>query len=63
MKTFAKLASLTIFMIAIISLFFEFCINRPMNAYIQYALSAVMLIATVGFIVYLVKEILKILKT
>lgn len=61
MKTFIKLSILTIIMIALISVFFEYCINRPLNIYIQYALSGVMLIVTVVFLVYLIKEIIKIL--
>lgn len=61
MKTFIKLSLLTILMIALISVFFEYCINRPVNVYLQYALSAIMLIVTVFFLVYLVKEIIKIL--
>jgi hypothetical protein len=63
MKDFIKLSLLTILMIAIISLFFEYCINRPLNVYLQYALSAVMLIVTVAFLVYLVKQIIKILNS
>lgn len=59
MKDFIKLSLLTILMIAVISLFFEYCINRPLNVYLQYALSAVMLIVTVAFLVYLVKQIIK----
>lgn len=59
MKDFIKLSLLTILMIAVISLFFEYCINRPLNVYLQYTLSAVMLIVTVAFLVYLVKQIIK----
>lgn len=63
MKTFIKLFTLTVLIIVLNSLFFEYCINRPCNTYIQYIGSTVMLIITVAFLVYLVKELLKILKT
>lgn len=61
MKTFIKLTLLTLLMIAVISLYFEYFVNRPMNIYFQYAAAAVMIIATVVFLVYLVKQIIKIL--
>jgi len=61
MKTFIKLSLLTLVMIAVIGLYFEFCVNRPLNIYIQYAATAVIIIATVAFLVYLVKQLIKIL--
>lgn len=61
MKTFIKLTLLTLVMIAVIGLYFEYCVNRPLNIYIQYAATAVILIITVAFLVYLVKQLIKIL--
>lgn len=61
MKTFIKLTLLTLLMIGVISLYFEYFVNRPMNIYIQYAATAVIIIVAVMFIVYLVKELIKIL--
>lgn len=48
-------------MIALLGLYFEFCVNRPLNIYIQYAASAVVIVLTVAFVVYFVKQIIKIL--
>ncbi len=61
MNTFVKLTLLSIAMIALLGLYFEFCVNRPLNIYIQYAASAVVIILTVAFVVYFVKQIIKIL--
>jgi hypothetical protein len=61
MNTFVKLTLLSISMIALLGLYFEFCVNRPLNIYIQYAASAVVIILTVAFVVYFVKQIIKIL--
>lgn len=61
MKTFVKLTLLTLLMIAIIGLYFEYCVNRPLNIYIQYAVTAAIIIITVIFLVYLVKQLIKIL--
>lgn len=61
MKTFVKLTLLTLLMIAIIGLYFEYCVNRPLNIYIQYAATAAIIIITVIFLVYLVKQLIKIL--
>jgi hypothetical protein len=61
MNTFIKLLLLSILVIALLGLYFEFCVNRPMNMYLQYGISAVVIIGTVAYIVYLVKQIIKIL--
>lgn len=63
MKTFIKLTLLTALMIFIVSMFFEYVINRPFNVYMQYVLSTVMLIAVVIYVVYLVKELIKVLNS
>lgn len=61
MKTFVKLTLITLFMIALISAYFEYFVNRPMNIYIQYFATAAIIIIAVVYIVYLVKELIKIL--
>lgn len=61
MKLFAKLTLLTLLVIALLGVYFEFCVNRPMNLYLQYAISAIVIIGTVFYVVYLVKQIIKIL--
>jgi hypothetical protein len=61
MKVFIRLTILTIFVVAVCSLYFEYCINRPMNVYIQYVLSTLVLIGVVVYLVYFVKQILKVL--
>lgn len=61
MKVFAKLTLLTLLVIALLGVYFEFCVNRPMNLYLQYAISAIVIIGTVFYVVYLVKQIIKIL--
>ena len=61
MKVFAKLTLLTLLVIALLGVYFEFCVNRPLNLYLQYAISAVVIIGTVFYVVYLVKQIIKIL--
>lgn len=61
MKVFIKLTLLTIFVVVICSLCFEYIINRPMNVYIQYAVTTVMIIGVTIYLVYLVKQLLKIL--
>lgn len=61
MKVFIKLTLLTIFVVVICSLCFEYIINRPMNVYIQYAVTTVMIIGVTIYLVYLVKQLLKVL--
>lgn len=63
MKTFIKLTLLTSLMIFLVSMFFEYVINRPFNVYLQYILSTVMLIAVVMYVVYFVKELIKVLNS
>lgn len=61
MKVFIKLTLLTILLVVICSLCFEYIINRPMNVYVQYAVTAAMIIGVAIYLVYLVKQLLKIL--
>ena len=61
MKVFIKLTLLTILVVIICSLCFEYVINRPMNVYVQYAITAAMIIGVTIYLVYLVKQLLKIL--
>jgi hypothetical protein len=61
MKVFIKLTTITIAMIVICSLYFEYFVNRPLNIYIQYIATALIIILIVAFLVYLVQQILKIL--
>jgi len=61
MKVFIKLTVLTILVVVICSLYFEYCVNRPLNVYLQYAITTVMIIGVVLYLVYFVKQILKIL--
>lgn len=61
MKIFIKLILLSLLVIALLGLYFEFCINRPINMYLQYAITAVVIIGTVAFVVFLVKQLIKIL--
>ncbi len=63
MKTFIKLTLLTAFIIALCSLFFEYCINRPVSVYIQYPLIVVMFIIIVVYLVYLTKQISNLLNS
>lgn len=61
MKVFIKLFTLTIIVIVALSVYFEFCVNRPLNSYIQYMISTIMIILIVLYLVYMVKQIIKIL--
>lgn len=61
MSAFIRLTLLTLGMIVLLGLYFEYCVNRPLNVYLQYAISAVVIILTVGFLVYLVKQLIKFL--
>jgi hypothetical protein len=61
MKDFTKLTFLSILMIIIIGLYFEFFVNRPLNLYIQYLATGVIIVLTIAFVVYFVKQIMKIL--
>ena len=63
MKVFIKLTLLTIVVIVACGLFFEYCVNRPMNVYLQYAITAVFIIGIVVYLVYLVKQLLIVLKS
>lgn len=61
MKVFIKLTVLTILVVVLCSLYFEYCINRPLNVYIQYAVTTLVIIGVAVYLVYLVKQLLKIL--
>lgn len=61
MSAFIRLTLLTIGMIVVLGLYFEYCVNRPLNIYLQYSISAVVIVVTVWFLVYLVKQIIKFL--
>lgn len=61
MKLFARLTLLTLGMVILLGLYFEFIVNRPMNLYLQYAASAVMIIVTGIFLYYLVKQLIRLL--
>lgn len=61
MKVFVKLTVLTIAVVLVCSLYFEYCINRPLNIYLQYAVSTLVIIGVAVYLVYLVKQLLKIL--
>ncbi|MDI9341612.1 MAG: hypothetical protein QM534_13660 [Sediminibacterium sp.] len=61
MSAFIRLTLLTIGMIVVLGLYFEYCVNRPLNIYLQYGISAVVIVVTVWFLVYLVKQIIKFL--
>jgi len=61
MKIFIRLTLLSLAMVVIISLYFEYFVNRPLNVYLQYAASAIVIILTGFFLVYFVKQILKLL--
>lgn len=61
MSAFIRLTLLTIGMIVVLGLYFEYCVNRPLNIYLQYSISAVVIVVTVWFLVYLVKRIIKFL--
>lgn len=61
MNIFIKLTLLSLAVIALLGVYFEFCINRPINTYLQYGISAFVIIGTVFYLVYLVKQIIKIL--
>ncbi|MCD6018440.1 MAG: hypothetical protein K0S53_1561 [Bacteroidetes bacterium] len=57
MKTIIKLIVLTAVVIALCSLFFEYCINRPVSVYIQYPLLIAMIIIVLLYLAYLIKQI------
>lgn len=61
MNHFVRLTLLTIAMVIILGLYFEYCINRPLNVYLQYAATAGAIILTGFFLVYLIKQIIKLL--
>lgn len=61
MKEFAKLTFFTLGIVIIISAYFEYCVNRPLNIYIQYAATGVIIIIAAFYMVYLVKKIIKLL--
>jgi len=61
MKIFIKLTVLTIAVVVLCSLYFEYVVNRPFNAYLQYAIGTLVLIGVVAYLVYVVKQLLKIL--
>lgn len=61
MLAFIRLTLLTIGMIVVLGLYFEYCVNRPLNIYLQYSISTVIIVVTVWFLVYLVKQIIKFL--
>lgn len=61
MKIAIKLIVLTILVITILSVYFEYVINRPLNFYLQTALSILVIIGTLFYLVYLIKCLIKIL--
>ena len=61
MNVFIKLTLLTLLVIALLGIYFEFCINRPLNLYLQYTISAIVIIGTGFYLVYLVRQIIKLL--
>lgn len=61
MNTAVKLIVMFLGMILLLSLYFEFFVNRPMNVYLQYAAAAIMTLVTLFFLVYLVRQLIKIL--
>ena len=61
MNRFVRLTLLSLAMVILLSLYFEYCVNRPLNIYIQYAATAVILIISGFFLVYLVKQIIQLL--
>lgn len=61
MKVFIKLTVLTLVVVVLCSLYFEYCINRPLNVYLQYAITAIMIIGVAAYLIYMVKQLLKIL--
>lgn len=61
MKHFVKLTLLSLAMVIILGLYFEYCVSRPLNIYVQYAATAGIVILTGYFIVYLIRQIIKLL--
>lgn len=61
MNVFIRLTLITILFIAFLGLYFEFCVNRPLNIYLQYAAGAVAVIVSALFLTYMVKQIIKLL--
>ncbi len=61
MKIAIKLIVLTILVITVLSVYFEYVVNRPLNFYLQTALSILVIIGTLFYIVYLIKNLIKIL--
>jgi hypothetical protein len=61
MKVFIKLTVLTLVVVVLCSLYFEYCINRPLNVYLQYTITAIMIIGVAAYLIYMVKQLLKIL--
>lgn len=61
MKSFVRLTLLSLAMVILLTSYFEFCVNRPLNIYLQYATTAVIIIVTGFYLVYLVKQLIKLL--
>jgi hypothetical protein len=61
MKDFIKLSSFALLLILVLTLYFEYIVNRPVNIYIQYIGSGLALIYTVFSLVYIIKQIIKLL--
>jgi hypothetical protein len=61
MKTFVKLTLISVAMVIVTTLYFEYCVNRPLNIYLQYAATAAMILTAAAYLLYMVKQILKLL--
>lgn len=61
MKRFVRLTILSLAMVIVLSIYFEYCVNRPLNVYLQYAATAGIIILSGFFLVYVVKQIIKLL--
>lgn len=61
MNHFVRLVLVILAMVIVLGLYFEYCVNRPLNSYIQYAATAGVVILTGYFIVYLIRQIIKLL--
>lgn len=59
MKLVVRLTLITLGMVILLSLYFEYCVSRPLNVYLQYAATAVVILISVYYLVYLIRQIVK----
>jgi hypothetical protein len=61
MGTFTRLTIITVAFVAFLGAYFEYFVNRPMNLYVQYAGTALVIVLSAWYLYYLVKQLMKLL--